>query len=57
MKTSVLSAFLGGLAAVVILVLWRGFFVQHATIVGIAVAMLIFSIFRTRQRLRRIYRK
>ena len=48
-----------GLAAltVALLVLWRGFFVRHAIIVGLGVAALVYSIFRTTERLKGLHRK
>ena len=48
-----------GLAAltVVVLVLWRGFFFRHAMIVGLGVAALVYSIFRTTERLKGLHRK
>ena len=46
-----------GLGTVLLLVEWRGFFWPHAIIVRLAVAALVYSILRTAERLRQIYRR
>ncbi len=48
---------LAGVLVMVVLVLWRGFFWQHATIIGLAVAALVYSARGTIQRLREMYRR
>ena len=45
-----------GLVAIVVLVLWRGFFLQHAVLIGIAVMALVYSVLRTAERLRDLHR-
>ena len=42
---------------VLVLVVWRHFFWQHAVLIGIAVAALVYSILRTADRLREFYRR
>ena len=46
-----------GLVVMLGLVVWRGFFWQHAAIIGVAVAALVYSARGTMQRLREMYRK
>jgi hypothetical protein len=46
-----------GIVVMGTLVLWRGFFWQHAAIIGLAVAALVYSARGTFQRLRDIYRR
>ena len=48
---------LAGILVMVVLVLWRGFFWQHAAIIGLAVAALVYSARGTIQRLREMYRR
>ena len=48
---------MAGVVVMVILVLWRGFFWQHAAIIGLAVAALVYSARGTVQRLRGMYRR
>ena len=50
-------AFLLAVATVAVLVLWRGFFVRHALIVGLGVAALVYSVLRTTERLKSLHRK
>lgn len=45
-----LLAFLGGSVTLLVLRLWRGFFWSHAIIVGLAVAALVYSAWRTWER-------
>lgn len=45
-----------GVSTTVLLVLWRDFFWQHALIIGIGAAALIYSSMRTIQRLKDIHR-
>lgn len=47
---------LGGVMTFLVLYLWRGFFAQHALIIGIGVAALIFTGIRTVANLRILYR-
>jgi hypothetical protein len=53
----VVWAFLLAAATVAVLVLWRGFFVRHALIVGLGVAALVYSILRTTERLKSLHRR
>ena len=53
----VVWAFLLAAATVAVLVLWRGFFVRHAMIVGLGVAALTYSVLRTTERLKSLHRK
>ena len=46
-----------GILVMVVLVLWRGFFWQHAAIIGLAVAALVYSARGTIQRLREMYKR
>ena len=57
MTKQVIWAFLAGAATVALLVLWRGFFFRHAMIVGLGVTALVYSIFRTTERLKNLHRK
>jgi hypothetical protein len=45
-----------GAGTILTLVLWRGFFLQHALIVGVAAAALVFTGWGTLARLRALYR-
>lgn len=57
MIRKVVWAFLLAAATVAVLVLWRGFFVRHALIVGLGVAALVYSILRTTERLKSLHRR
>lgn len=46
-----------GIVVMLGLVVWRGFFWQHAAIIGLAVAALVYSARGTIQRLREMYRR
>ena len=46
-----------GIVVMLVLVLWRDFFWQHAAIIGLAVAALVYSARGTIQRLREIYKR
>lgn len=46
-----------GIVVMLGLVVWRGFFWQHAAIIGVAVAALVYSARGTMQRLREMYRR
>ncbi len=46
-----------GLGTVLLLVYWRGFFWSHGIIVGLAVAALVYSVLRTAEKLRQLYRR
>ena len=48
-----LLAFAAGSATVLVLRLWRGFFWSHAVIVGLAVAALVYSTWRTWENVKR----
>jgi hypothetical protein len=48
---------LAGILVMVVLVLWRGFFWQHAAIIGLAVAALVYSARGAIQRLREMYKR
>ncbi len=56
MRRKVFWSVAAGAAAVLLLVLWRGFFWQHALMVGLAVTALVYSTFRTLERMRGMYR-
>jgi hypothetical protein len=47
-----LLTFVVGLVAVLVLRLWRGFFWPHAAIVGMAIAALFYSAWRTWENVR-----
>ena len=57
MIQKVVWAFLLAAVTVAVLVLWRGFFVRHALIVGLGVAALVYSVLRTADRLKSLHRK
>ena len=57
MTRTVIVAVLLGALTVAVLVLWRGFFFRHAMIVGLGVTALVYSIFRTSERLKSLHRK
>ena len=46
-----------GILVMLVLVVWRNFFWQHAAIIGAAVAALAYSARGTIQRLREIYKR
>lgn len=46
-----------GIVVMVVLVVWRNFFWQHAAIIGTAVAALVYSARGTIGRLREMYKK
>lgn len=46
-----------GIVVMLGLVVWRGFFWQHAAIIGVAVAALVYSARGTMQRLREMSRR
>lgn len=46
-----------GVGATLLLRFWRGFFWQHAVIIGIAITALVFVAYRTVERLRDLYRE
>ena len=46
---------LGGSVTALVLYLWRGFFPQHALIIGLGVAALIFTAIRTVGNLRNLH--
>ena len=48
---------LAGIVVMLVLILWRDFFWQHAAIIGLAVAALVYSARGTIQRLREIYKR
>lgn len=56
MSRVVIWAVLSGAGATALLVLWRDFSWQYALIIGIAVAALVYSGFRTVDRLRDLHR-
>ena len=57
MTKQFLIPLLCGIVVMLVLVLWRNFFWQHAAIIGAAIAALIYSARGTIQRLREMYRK
>ena len=57
MSRHVLIAVAVAALAVLVLVAWRGFFLRHALIVGFGVLALVYSIFRTSERLKSLHRK
>lgn len=57
MTRTLVVAFLLAAVTVALLVLWRGFFVRHAIIIGLAVAALVYSVFRATERLKSLHRK
>ena len=57
MTRQFLIPLLCGVLVMVVLVLWRNFFLQHAAIIGLAVAALVYSARGTFKRLREMYKK
>lgn len=57
MSRAVLWPVLAGMVTTAVLVVWRNFFWQHALIVGIGAAALVYTGIRTVQRLRELYRR
>ena len=55
MTRQFLIPLLSGVLVMVVLVLWRNFFWQHAAIIGLAIAALVYSARGTFQRLRELY--
>ena len=56
MSKMVLWPILAGALATVLLVVWRGFFFQHALIIGIGVAALVYTGIRTYENLRNLHK-
>jgi len=56
MSRLVIWAVLVGVGTTALLLFWRGFFWQHALIIGIAAAALVFTSVRTFERLRGLYK-
>jgi len=56
MSKLVLWPFLIGALTTLILVVWRDFFWQHALIIGVGAAALVYSSIRTVQRLKDIHK-
>lgn len=46
-----------GIVAAALLILWRHFFWQHAVIIGLAVAALVYTGIRTIEHLRDLHRR
>ena len=46
-----------GILVMLVLVLWRNFFWQHAAIIGLAVAALVYSARATYERMRGMYKR
>lgn len=57
MRGRVVWSVAAGLVAALLLVFWRGFFWQHATMIGIAVLALVYSAISTVERLREMHRR
>ena len=55
LKTVALPVVAGAFATV-LLILWRAFFWQHALIIGIGVAALVYTGFRTYDNLRNLHK-
>ena len=47
---------LAGAAMTALLILWRGFFWQHALIIGIGIAALVYTGIRTYENLRNLHK-
>lgn len=56
MSRILLWAVLAGVLVTALLVVWRGFFFQHALIIGIGVAALVYTGFRTYENLRNLHK-
>ena len=57
MSRAVLWAIAVGILAWLLLYFWRGFFLHHATLMGLAIAALVYTGFRTVHNLRTLHRK
>lgn len=57
MSRTLLIAVAAAALTVAVLILWRGFFLRHALIVGFGVLALVYSVFRTTERLKSLHRK
>lgn len=57
MTRQFLIPLLTGVLVMAVLVLWRNFFWQHAAIIGLAVAALVYTSRGTIQRLRELYKR
>ena len=57
MKRRVVVSMAAGIAMIALLVFWRGFFIEHAVLTGIAVMALVYSIQRAADRMRDLYRR
>ncbi|MEE8138027.1 MAG: hypothetical protein V3R89_02190 [Thermoanaerobaculia bacterium] len=57
MSRLVVWPLLAAIAVILILVWGRDFFWSHAIIIGLAAAALVYSILRTAERLRNLYRR
>lgn len=55
MTRLILGGVLAGGATTAVLILWRGFFWQHALIIGIGVVALVYTTVRTIERLRNLH--
>jgi hypothetical protein len=56
MTRIVVGSLATGIAAAAVLILWRGFFWQHAALIGLGVAALVYTGFRTYQNLKDLHR-
>ena len=57
MSKIILWPVLAGGLTTLLLIYWRGFYWQHALIVGVGVAALVYVAFRTYDNLRNLYRR
>jgi uncharacterized membrane protein YfcA len=57
MSRAILWPVVTGVATTALLVVWRNFFWQHALIVGIGAAALVYTGIRTVQRLRQLHKR
>jgi len=56
MSRLLICAVVVGVSTTALLLFWRGFFWQHALIIGIAAAALVYTSVRTYERLRNLYK-
>ena len=57
LRRQVLWSILAGVVTGSSLILWRGFFWHHALITGLGAAALVYSVQRSTENLRNLYRK
>ena len=57
LRSRVVWSALAGLVVMLVLLYWRGFFCQHAVLIGIGVTVLVYTGFGTLERLKSLHRR